>query len=99
MPQQHELAYIGTTRSGAEIWQCPRCPHRMLTRRQPSFSAELITEGDPGVAHVGNLGDAMAAGQPLRGPAARLTSGERSWLDHNGIDWDGTRPGWDEPAA
>lgn len=87
MPEQHELVYIGTARSGADVWQCPRCPHRMLTRWRPSFQAEVLDEGDPGVAHTGNLGAPMAARQPLRGPAAPLTAGERTWLDRLGIDW------------
>ena len=51
MPDQHELVYIGTARSGAGIWQCPRCDHRMLTRWQPTFQAEVLREGDPGVAY------------------------------------------------
>lgn len=97
MPEQHELAYIGTTRSGAEIWQCPRCEARMLTRRWPSVTAEVIAEGEPGVAHTGRMADAMAAREPLRGPAAQLTPAERSWLDDNGIDWDGPETG--ESAA
>lgn len=99
MPEQHELAYIGTTRSGAEVWQCPRCAHRMLTTWWPSFKAEVLDEGDAGVAHTGSLGAAMAGRQALRGPAAPLTPGERTWLDHVGIDWDGDGPARDEPAA
>ena len=97
MPEQHELIYIATTRSGAAIWQCPRCEHRMLTRSQPTFEAELLREGDPGVAHSGNLGAVKT--QVLRGPAAVLTEGEQAWLDNAGIDWDADGADWDKPAA
>ena len=98
MPDQHELVYIGTARSGAGIWQCPRCEHRMLTRWQPTFQAEVLREGDPGVAHSGSL-DAAAGWHTLRGPAAVLTAGERGWLDNAGIDWDADGADWDRPAA
>lgn len=90
MSQQHELVYIGSTRTGAEVWQCPRCEARLLTRQWPSFAAEVLAEGDPGVAHSGRFGAVMAGRQPVRGPAAQLTPAERNWLDRNGIDWDGT---------
>lgn len=99
MPQQHELVHIGTARSGADIWQCPHCAHRMLTRWWPSFQAEVLSEGDPGVAHSGSLGAAMAGRQALRGPGARLTAGERNWLDDIGIDWDADGGDRDKPAA
>jgi len=69
----------------------------MLTRQWPSFAAEVLAEGDPGVAHSGRFGAAMAGRQPLRGPAAGLTPGERTWLGRNGIDWDGADSG--ESAA
>jgi len=70
----------------------------MLTRWQPAFKAEVITEGDPGVAHTGSM--SATVGRPaLRGPAATLTAGERTWLDENGIDWGGEGPGEDESAA
>lgn len=97
MPERHQLIYLGSTRSGAAVWQCPRCQARMLTRQWPPFAAEVLVEGDPGVAHSGRFGEAMAGRRPLPGPASRLTPAERSWLDHNGIDWDG--PDSDEPAA
>lgn len=97
MPEQHELVYLGSTRTGADIWQCPRCEARMLTRQWPSFAAEVLAEGEPGVAHSGRFGAAAGGRQALRGPAARLTPAERSWLDRNGIDWDGTGAG--ESAA
>jgi hypothetical protein len=80
------------------VWQCPHCPHRMLTRWWPSFQAELLEEGDPGVSHSGSL-SAMAGRQALRGPAAPLTDGERNWLDDVGIAWDGVGTDRDEPAA
>ncbi|MBO0801714.1 MAG: hypothetical protein J2P25_01365 [Nocardiopsaceae bacterium] len=99
MPEQHELEYIGTARSGADIWQCPHCEHRMLTRWWPSFQAEVLSEGDRGVAHSGNLGAPMAGRQALRGPAAPLTAGERNWLDSLGIDWDANGSGRGESAA
>ena len=97
MPEQHELVYMGTARSGADIWQCPRCDHRMLTRWQPVFKAEVLHEGDPGVAHSGNL--AAVRRHALRGPAAALTEGERAWLDNVGIDWDADGPDQQKPAA
>lgn len=99
MPEQHELVYIGAARAGAEVWQCPRCAHRMLIRWRPAFQVEVLSEGDAGVPHSGSLGAAMAGRQALRGPAATLTAGERTWLDHIGIDWDGDDPGQDKPAA
>ena len=98
MPEQHELVYVGTARSGAHIWQCPRCEHRMLTSWQPAFRAEVLREGDPGVAHSGSLA-AVSGRQALRGPAAVLTEGERAWLDNAGIDWDADGPDQDRPAA
>jgi hypothetical protein len=99
-PEQHELEYAGAARSGDDIWQCPRCGHRMLTRWTPYFQAEVLAEGDPPVPHVGHLGAAMAGHRVLRGPAASLTTGERSWLENNGIDWDGDADGIEgRPAA
>jgi hypothetical protein len=99
VPEQHELVYVGTARSGADIWQCPRCEHRMLTSWRPTFKAEVLQEGDPGVAHSGSLGAAAAGRHALRGPAALLSEGERSWLDDAGIDWDVEGPDEDKPAA
>jgi hypothetical protein len=71
----------------------------MMVRWWPSFQAELVTEGEPAVAHSGNRATAMPSRPALRGPAATLTPGERAWLDNAGIDWDGEAPGEDEPAA
>ena len=71
----------------------------MLTRWWPSFQAELLEEGDPGVSHSGSLGAATAGRHALRGPAAPLTDGERDWLDNVGIDWDAKGIDRDEPAA
>lgn len=94
--EQHELEYAGAARNGAEVWQCPRCGHRIVTRWWPSFQAEVLAEGDPRAVHTGSPGAAMASRSALRGPAAPLTTAERSWLSDNGIAWEG--PG-DENAA
>lgn len=83
MPEEHELVYVGTAQSGAEIWQCPRCEHRMLTRWSPSFKAEVVAEGDPRVTHSGSMG--AAANAPL-------TPGEQTWLSDLGIAWDPSAP-------
>lgn len=88
MPQQHEVVYVGSEGSGAEIWHCQECGHRLLTRREPHFEFEVLAEGDPRVVHTGSMG-AVHGGHTLRGPAAALTRDERSWLDDNGIDWNG----------
>lgn len=85
MPQ-HELVYAETVKSGAGVWRCRECGHRLLIRWQPRFEFEVVAEGDPRAVHTGNLG-AAPSGHTLRGPAAVLTSDERSWLDGNGIDW------------
>jgi hypothetical protein len=69
----------------------------MLTRWQSAFKAELLREGDPGVAHSGSLGAVKR--HALRGPATVLTEGERGWLDNAGIDWDAESPDQDKPAA
>lgn len=86
MPQQHEVVYVGSERSGAEIWHCRECGHRLLTRWQPRFEVQVLAEGDPQAVHTGNMG-AAPAGHVLRGPAAALTRAERAWLHGNGIDW------------
>jgi hypothetical protein len=72
----------------------------MLTRWTPYFQAEVLAEGSPPVPHVGHLAAAMSGHRVLRGPAASLTTGERSWLENNGIDWDGNAGGIEgRPAA
>ena len=87
--EQHELEFAGSAGNGAEVWLCPKCGHRMVTRWWPSFQAEVLTEGDPRAVHTGSMGAAMGGRTAMRGPAAALTKAERAWLTDNGIDWDG----------
>lgn len=87
MPPQHKVIYAGSAKSGGDVWHCPECGHRLLTRWRPHFECEVLTEGDSRAVHAGNL-CAAPSGQALRGPAASLDDTERSWLRDNGIDWD-----------
>jgi hypothetical protein len=86
VPRQHELSYQGPERSGAEIWHCWECGHRLRLPRQSRFEWEIVAAGDQKAVHTADFA-AVPSGYTLRGPAAVLTSDERSWLDESGIDW------------
>ncbi|MGQ0575055.1 MAG: hypothetical protein ACT4RN_12750 [Pseudonocardia sp.] len=86
--EQHVMELQGTLPSGAQEWSCPTCGRHFIVRWPPHYQRLVLTEGDVNAAHVGATGD-VRLDADVPAPSAEAEHAWRSWLDDNGMTWDG----------